>query len=117
MNLSDAYRNSYNVENSKDKTVHEKACLMNKSDKIQARLAELEQQQQDYLNYTADKHFKEMEEARRIAIENENESAIIKATELKGKMSGHYTDKSEVEMKGNVGITVNIVTNKASVEN
>jgi len=41
-NKSEAYRFAYNTERMKDKTIHEKACILFAEDKVRARLEELQ---------------------------------------------------------------------------
>ena len=116
MNQSDAYRDAYDTENMKNKSIHEKASELANTVKVSSRMDDLRKEYADYFNYDAKKHFEELEQARQLSLIPKgehgtiNENAIIRSTELKGKLCGHYIEKSEVDAKVSGNISVNIIT-------
>lgn len=111
---SDAYRQSYSAKNMDDKTIWEEASRMAADPKVHARIAQLKAEYQTHLKYDAEAHFRELEELKQLALVPRGKDgdvdvkASIKATELKGKLVGLYTEKTELTIPQ--GISVKIVT-------
>lgn len=96
-NASEAYRQVYNAENMKPETVHRKAAELMENGKIAARLAELRENHQQRHGLTVDDLVIELEDTRKIAIENGHSSAAVTATMGKAKLLGF--DKHIVKLE------------------
>lgn len=94
MNLSDAYRKSYNCEKMKDKTINEASSRLMNDSKISARIEFIKE---NYINYTMEKHIQELEEAKKLAKITLNIPSYVKVVELKGKVKGLYVSKTETK--------------------
>lgn len=111
---SDAYRQAYDAKNMTDKSIWEKASELANDGKVSERIAQLKAEYQTHLKYDAEAHFRELEELKQLALVPRGKDgdvdvkASIKATELKGKLVGLYTEKTELTMPQ--GISVKIVT-------
>lgn len=99
MTYSNAYRGSYNTENYKEKSIHEKASQLMGNVKILARIEELREGIAKELHYTAKESFDKLEEMRQLALTPNGVTGkmelapAIKAEELKGKLGGLYVDQ------------------------
>lgn len=103
-NASEAYRQSYNAENMADKTIWEAACRLLTDSKVGARVMELQKAIEEKHNITVDDLVKELEEARALAKRLEQPSAMVAASNGKGKMLGF--DKGD----SNMDIRIELVT-------
>ncbi len=118
---SDAYRQAYDASNMSDEVIWNEASLLAKNHEVSMRIEELRNQSKEHLKYDAEAHFKELNELKALALVPSGEfgtidvKAGIKATELKGKLVGLYTDQVKVAHTG--GINVQIVTGGANVTN
>lgn len=118
-NYSEAYRNSYDTGNMKPETINRNACILAQNSKIKARVAELRAKIEEKLIYTAQQSFKKLEEIQNLALQQKKKIYIkdvsipieeespdlqnaIKAEELKGKLANLYTEKSKIDIKGDV---------------
>ena len=112
---NEAYRYAYECSNMSDNAVNVEASRFFKSPKITLWLdkfrANTHKTIQEQLNYDALKHFEELNEMKKAAMDcsdkynNPNVSAALKAVELKGKLAGLYKDEKE-ETAGNNTVTV-----------
>lgn len=59
-NKSEAYRFAYNTDRMKDKTVHERACVLFKVDKVRARVEELQAEAAERNDITVDRVLSEL---------------------------------------------------------
>jgi phage terminase small subunit len=114
MTQSDAYRHAYDSENMTDKQIHEEACVLAKNPKVSQMIQASKDELSQVARYDREAHYKELEELRVLALTPNENGKIdlangIKATELKGKMTGQYTNDTGVEVIGD-GISVRIVT-------
>lgn len=96
-NASEAYRQAYNAEEMKPETVHRKASELLADGKITARIAELQADHQARHNITVDDLLDELEEARQMAKDNGNSSAMVTATMGKAKLLG--LDKQIIDLQ------------------
>lgn len=96
-NASEAYRQAYNAEGMKPETVHRKASELLADGKITARIAELQADHQARHNITVDDLLDELEEARQMAKDNGNSSAMVTATMGKAKLLG--LDKQIIDLQ------------------
>lgn len=102
-NASEAYKQSYNPPNSTDKTIWENASRTLADSKVLARVMELQQSIADRHGVTIDSLIAELEEARALAKETKQPSAMVGASLGKGKFAG--LDKSD----GNTGNNIYII--------
>jgi phage terminase small subunit len=58
MTSSDAYKAAYDADNMKDKTIHEKACILVKKDKIAARIKQLQKTTENQFIWTREMSIK-----------------------------------------------------------
>ena len=105
-NPSEAYRDSYNPPNMSKESMKVEAQktlkLPNVSQTIEEKKAKIEQE----LIYTAKDSFLNLNFAQEKAIEQGNIQAYLKAEELKGKLLGLYTEKRDIDIKGQQTIFV-----------
>ena len=105
-NPSEAYRQSYNPPNMSKEAIKVEAQktlkLPNISLTIEQKKAEIEEE----LKYTAKDSFLNLNFAQEKAIEQGNIQAYLKAEELKGKLLGLYTEKRDIDIKGQQTIFV-----------
>ncbi len=105
-NPSEAYRDSYNPPNMSKESMKVEAQktlkLPNISQTIEEKKAKIEQE----LIYTAKDSFLNLNFAQEKAIEQGNIQAYLKAEELKGKLLGLYTEKRDIDIKGQQTIFV-----------
>ena len=87
-NASEAYRIAYDADKMKAETIHRKASELVNNGKIRARLNELQTEHKERHNMTVDDLIKELDEAREIAKENGNPTAMISAVMGKAKLLG-----------------------------
>ena len=92
-NKSDAYREAYNVENMADTTIHRKAHELFSYGKITARIDELRLENRNRNNISIDLLTQELDEARELARQTANPSAMNQATMAKAKLHGLLVDK------------------------
>lgn len=97
-NASEAYRQSYSVQNMKPETVNRNAKAQLDNSKIAARINALQERHQKRHNVTVDSLIAELEEARQIAIKEAQPSAAVSATMGKAKIVG--VDIQKVEHSG-----------------
>lgn len=99
-NASEAYRTAYDAENMKPETVNRKAKELLDHGKISARLAELREPIMERHSITVDSLLAELEEARQLALQEGQPSAMVSATMGKAKITGK--DKQLIEHSGEI---------------
>lgn len=99
-NASEAYRQAYNAENMKPETVNRKAKELLDHGKISARVEALQEEHRERHKITVDDLLAELEEARQVALgqNNPQTSAAVAATMGKAKLLG--LDKQILEHSG-----------------
>lgn len=99
-NASEAYRQAYNAENMKPETVNRKAKELLDHGKISARIEALQEEHRERHKITVDDLLAELEEARQVALgqNNPQTSAAVAATMGKAKLLG--LDKQILEHSG-----------------
>lgn len=96
-NASEAYRQAYDTANKKPATVNRRGFeLLNENGKIRARIEELRAPALQSAMLTLETHLAEMDRLARVAEENGNLAAAIRAQELRGKAAGLYEDRIRV---------------------
>ncbi|EOX9034731.1 terminase small subunit [Enterobacter hormaechei] len=109
-NASEAYRTAYAADKMKPEAVHVQASKLQDNPKIALRLKELQGEIKQRHNVTVDSLLAELEEARQAALgaETPQSSAAVAATMGKAKLTG--LDKQVVELTGQGGGPVRVVT-------
>ena len=104
-NASEAYRRAYGAAKQKQATANRAAKRLMDLSKICTRLAELRAEHQEAHNVTVGSLTGELEEVRRLAIENGQAAAAVQASMGKAKLHGLLTDRRE---DASTPVTVNI---------
>jgi phage terminase small subunit len=97
-NASEAYRRAYNAENMKPDSINVNACKLLAEAKIKLRLEELRAPIIAKARLTVEDLLRELEEARRLAIDTEAPAPAVSATMGKAKLLG--LDKQVIEHTG-----------------
>lgn len=108
MSQSDAYREAYNVENSKDESIWCNASQLANDTKVKQRIKELQDILAEEVLYTAKQSFLKFIELQEKALIENNINAAIKAEELKGKLTGLYIDRQETTINGASKVTFEV---------
>jgi len=107
MNQADAYRSAYSTKNMSDKTIHEAASRLVADSKVSARLGELRGQLTKQTIMTAQERLEWLTE--RIADEEVDINAKLKAIDIMNKMQGEYVQKVEANVTNEVNINIELV--------
>lgn len=107
MNMSDAYRSAYDTSKMTDKTVNEKASLLAKQDKIQARIEELRDQITSEKIMSAQKRMEWLTEL--ITNAEASNTDRLKALDILNKMDGEYVQKIAAEVQTETTINIELV--------
>ena len=94
-NASEAYRRSYNAEKMTNETINVAACKLLANDKVAIRVKQLQEKAAKRHDITVDDLIRELEEARKLAIETEKAGPAVTATMGKVKLLG--MDKQIIE--------------------
>ena len=97
-NASEAYKRAYN-SHAKPNTLHRKANDLLKHPVIKAEVQTMQAQARERNQVTIDKVVDELEEARQVAKQSGNASAMVSATLGKAKVLGLVVDKQETNTK------------------
>jgi phage terminase small subunit len=97
-NASEAYKRAYN-SNAKPNTLHRKANDLLKHPVIKAEIKTMQEQARERNQVTIDNVVDELEEARQVAKQSGNASAMVSATLGKAKVLGLVVDKQETSTK------------------
>ena len=106
MTHSEAYKKAYNPPNMSKEAIWVEAHRTLKSPNVSQRVKELQEQQEEELKYTIKDSFVNLELAQSEALNQGNMNAYLKAEELKGKLLGLYTEKRDIDIKGQQTIFV-----------
>ena len=106
VNPSQAYINSYKPQRATKETIKVQAQKLLHKPNILLTIQEHNKQVEQELKYTAKDSFNNLTFAQQKAIEQGNMNAYLKAEELKGKLLGLYTEKKDIELKGQQTIFV-----------
>lgn len=104
-NPSEAYRQAYNTS-ANNNTIAKEAQKILKNPNITPIIEQKKAKIEEELIYTAKDSFLNLNFAQEKAIESGNIQAYLKAEELKGKLLGLYTEKRDIEVKGQQTIFV-----------
>ena len=105
-NATEAYRQSYNIENMKPETINRSAKELMDNPKIATRLDILQDGHNKRHNVTVDSLTEELEEARTVGKTAKQGGAMTQATMGKAKIHGLVADKPMSDLN----ITVNLVS-------
>ena len=97
-NASEAYKRAYN-SHAKPNTLHRKANDLLKHPVIKVEIQAMQEQARERNQVTIDKVVDELEEARQVAKQSGNASAMVSATLGKAKVLGLVVDKQETNTK------------------
>jgi len=98
-NATKAYRIAYDKPDMKMASANRRAKDLIDNSKIQARLETLREPVVRDCRVTLGSHLKRLEELSRLAQEEGQTSAAVKAEELRGKACGLYIERREVSQK------------------
>ena len=94
-----AYYAAYDAKNSKPVTATRRAKDLMDNGKVAARIRALREMGQERHLVTVDSITRELEEARRLALDTDQVSAAVTASMGKAKLHGYLVDKAEVSGK------------------
>ena len=94
-NASEAYRRSYNAEKMTNETINVAACKLLANDKVAIRVKQLQEKAAKRHDITVDDLIRELEEARKLAMQTEKAGPAVTATMGKAKLLG--MDKQIIE--------------------
>lgn len=94
-NASEAYRRSYNAERMKPDSINVNACKLLADAKVALRVSQLQEKAAKRHDITVDDLLRELEEARKLAIDTEKAGPAVTATMGKAKLLG--MDKQIIE--------------------
>ena len=97
-NASEAYRQAYNASRTKPEVVAVKASQMLANGKVAVRIDALRALHQKRHEITVDDLVKELEEARKLALETDKAAAAVQATMGKAKLLGLVVEKQETNI-------------------
>lgn len=106
MNQADAYRSAYSCKNMSDNAIYVNASKLAADDKVALRLKELRDQLAKPSIMTAQERLEWLTE--RIADEEVDINAKLKAIDIMNKMQGEYVQKVETELKNAVSIHIEL---------
>lgn len=94
-NASEAYRQSYDAENMKEKQIWEESSKLKDNPKVAQRVKELKAQHAKRHEVTVDSITAELEEARILSVAEKQLSTAVSATMGKAKLHGLLVDKTD----------------------
>ena len=97
-NASEAYRRAYDCANMKPETINRKAKALLDDGKIAARIAELRAPAVKAAQITLEQHLKDLKALRDKADAAEKYGPAIQAEMARGKASGLYVDKIDLNV-------------------
>ncbi len=92
----DAYRATYNCANLSDAAIRVEASRLKHLRKVTLTLSAVRMACLGPPKATLENHIRELERLKEIAINSGNVGAAVQAEQLRGKVMGFYTKKSEV---------------------
>ena len=106
MSQADAYRSAYPNQRMSDKTIWETASKLMANPKVIARLTELRNELAKPSIMSAQERLEWLTE--RIADDDVDINAKLKAIDIMNKMQGEYVQKVEAEVKNAVNISIEL---------
>lgn len=110
-NASEAYRSAFDAKNMKAETIHKRASELLKDGDVKGRIDELRAKHMKRHELTIDDLIRELEEARKVALEADTAqaSAAISATMGKAKLLGFGSEKIDHNLTGKIDLVKRIV--------
>ena len=96
-NASEAYRQSYNVENMKSETINRNAFAQLENSKIATRIEQIRQEHQQRHNVTIDSLTDELDQIKDLSICDKQYSSAVSS--VMGKAKIHGFDKSTIKLE------------------
>ena len=112
-NASEAYRRSYDVENTSPAVINVHACNLLKNDKISVRINELRSTVMERHKITVDDLLAELDEAREVARQTEKAAPMVAATMGKAKLLGLDKVLEEADTRPVGKIEIEIISAEA----
>lgn len=104
-NASEAYRHAYDVrEDTAPKNIWVNACKTLSHAKVAQRVYELQEEAKERTLVTVESLTKELNESRKLAVDQENAGEMTKATMAKAKL--HGLDVHKVDLNGQMNVTI-----------
>jgi phage terminase small subunit len=97
-NATEAYRKAYHAQGMLSATVNRKAKELMDNGKITARIGELKRPVIEKAQLTFEGHLDELKRLRDLAIEANSFASAVSAEIARGKASGYYVAKSQVDL-------------------
>ena len=101
-NASEAYRRAYDTSKMSHETIAKRACELLKNGKIAGRISELRAPAVKNAQITLEQHLRDLERLRDLAESSEKYGPAIQAEMARGKASGLYVDKVEMNLTGSL---------------
>lgn len=109
LNLSNAYRESYDASGMNPVTINTKACFMSKKEQIRARVDELRAPVIANIGITLESHLNDLMSLRNQAAEAGQFSASVSAEVARGKAAGIIVDKTELTGKNGGSLEIKVI--------
>lgn len=93
---SDAYRAAYSTDNMKPETIWAAASRLRANSNVGAWLSAAIKAGVHKAARTLEDHIRRLDRLQEIAVETGNVGAAVQAEQLAGKVSGHYTERLEI---------------------
>lgn len=93
LTASDAYRAAYDCENMSDAAIWVEASRRRSDSKVALWLSQARQQALTSATMTKEAYLQELQRLAKKCEDDKNLGAAVKATELQGKVMGHYVEK------------------------
>lgn len=93
---SEAYRQSYSVENMSQESIWVEACRLLDNPKVSLKIKELQRKSQETHEVTVASITKELEEARTLGMTEKQTAAVVSAITAKAKLHGLMVDKTQL---------------------
>jgi phage terminase small subunit len=106
MSQADAYRSAYSCKNMSDNAIYVNASKLASDAKVTLRLKELREQLAKPSIMSAQERLKWLTD--RIADDNVDINAKLKAIDIMNKMQGEYVQKVEADVKSEVTINIEL---------
>lgn len=107
---SDAYRAAYDCSNMQPNSIWCEASKLRSHPNVSQWLAAAREAGLGQAKVTLESHLTELERLREIALRTGNVGAAVQAEQLRGKATGHYTEKLEVTTGDPIDIMAELAT-------
>lgn len=108
-----AYKKAYNPKTMSDKTMDEKASRLLKSDKVRARIKEIQSEMMNKAIWTKEQMVNDLydlyKESTEVSFDPSARNVAVKAAKLVSELYGYKIDKVELSTKDTSGIKISFV--------